>query len=126
MPNILYIDGSKNLREYSIEFLKLREFNVVSAADGEEGIACIKEKEDLDLIICAADLPDMSGLDMLKEIRALDDERYQTLPFILTTFKVVPEMQEAATALGIHGFLVHKPFDAEKLRQEISKILDNK
>jgi two-component system response regulator PhoP len=66
---LLVVEDDKALRESLVEQLKQAGFNVDAAADGEEGLYCGREYA-VDLAIIDLGLPKISGLDLIKKLRA--------------------------------------------------------
>jgi two-component system chemotaxis response regulator CheY len=62
----------------------------------------------------------MTGLDLLKEVRA--DARLKHLPFIMITAESKTENVVAAKQAGVSNYIV-KPFNAETLRQKLVTVL---
>ena len=62
----------------------------------------------------------MTGLDLLKEVRA--DARLKDLPFIMITAESKTENVVAAKQAGVSNYIV-KPFNAETLREKIEKVM---
>jgi two-component system chemotaxis response regulator CheY len=62
----------------------------------------------------------MTGLDLLKEVRA--DARLKNTPFIMITAESKTENVVAAKQAGVSNYIV-KPFNAETLREKIEKVL---
>jgi len=62
----------------------------------------------------------MTGLDLLKEVRA--DARLRHIPFIMVTAESKTENVIAAKQAGVSNYIV-KPFNAETLRDKIEKVL---
>ena len=62
----------------------------------------------------------MTGLDLLKEVRA--DVRLKDLPFIMITAESKTENVVAAKQAGVSNYIV-KPFNAETLREKIEKVM---
>jgi two-component system chemotaxis response regulator CheY len=62
----------------------------------------------------------MTGLDLLKEVRA--DPRLKNTPFIMITAESKTENVTAAKQAGVSNYIV-KPFNAETLREKIEKVM---
>jgi two-component system chemotaxis response regulator CheY len=62
----------------------------------------------------------MTGLDLLKEVRA--DARLKNLPFIMVTAESKTENVIAAKQAGVSNYIV-KPFNADTLKDKIEKVL---
>ena len=63
----------------------------------------------------------MSGLDLLKEVRA--DDNLKTLPVLMVTAEAKRDQIVAAAQAGVNGYVV-KPFTAAVLKEKIEKIFE--
>ena len=69
MPEkILVVDDSADTREMMAKLLELEAFDVVTAEDGRIGLR-VADQELPDLIITDINMPNMSGIEMIKELR---------------------------------------------------------
>ena len=121
--NILYIEDEKNIRLNIKKTLELFCENVFDA----ENILNAKEiltKQRIDIIISDINLPDMSGIDFVKEIRIRD----KTIPIILLSAYTEKEFLLEATKLKLVDYLT-KPINFKDLNNALQKcveeILDN-
>jgi two-component system chemotaxis response regulator CheY len=100
--------------------LKQLEFNNVDeAVDGQEALAKLRAGN-FGLVISDWNMVPMTGLDLLKEVRA--DQRLKDMPFIMITAESKTENVVAAKQAGVSNYIV-KPFNAETLREKIEKVL---
>ncbi|MFN8981509.1 MAG: response regulator, partial [Alphaproteobacteria bacterium] len=93
--------------------------NVDEAVDGQEALAKLRAGN-FGLVISDWNMAPMTGLDLLKEVRA--DQRLQNMPFIMITAESKTENVVAAKQAGVSNYIV-KPFNAETLREKIEKVL---
>ena len=121
--NILYIEDEKNIRLNIKKTLELFCENVLDA----ENILNAKEiltTSRIDIIISDINLPDMSGIDFVKEIRISD----KTIPIILLSAYTDKEFLLEATKLKLVDYLT-KPINFKDLNNALQKcveeILDN-
>ena len=121
--NILYIEDEKNIRLNIKKTLELFCENVFDA----ENILNAKEiltTSRIDIIISDINLPDMSGIDFVKEIRISD----KTIPIILLSAYTDKEFLLEATKLKLVDYLT-KPVDFKSLNNAlqncVNEILDN-
>ena len=117
---ILVVDDFQTMRRIIINLLRQLGFtNVVEAQDGR--IALEKVKDDkIDLVISDWNMPNMTGLEFLKEVRA--SEQYKDLPFIMVTAEGKKENVIAAVQAGVNNYIV-KPFNAATLKEKLSKVI---
>jgi len=100
--------------------LKQLEFdNVEEATDGQEALSKLRTGN-FGLVISDWNMAPMTGLDLLKEVRA--DARLKETPFIMITAESKTENVVAAKQAGVSNYIV-KPFNAETLREKIEKVL---
>lgn len=87
---VLVIDNEEDIREILRERLEAREYRVLTAESGEEGLEAIA-KEEPDLIFLDLKMPEMDGLEVLRKLP--DPDR---LPVIMiTAYGSVEEAVEA-------------------------------
>lgn len=117
---ILVVDDFHTMRRIVINLLKQLGFsNVVEASDGKEALDKVKEDR-IDLVISDWNMPNMTGIDFLKELRA--DEKYKSLPFIMVTAEGKKENVIAAVHAGVSNYVV-KPFNAATLKEKLIKVV---
>ncbi|MDB5377144.1 MAG: response regulator [Rubritepida sp.] len=118
--NVLIVDDYKTMLRIIRNLLKQLEFdNVEEATDGAEALAKLRAGN-FGLVISDWNMEPMTGLDLLKEVRA--DIRLKHLPFIMITAESKTENVIAAKQAGVSNYIV-KPFNAETLREKIEKVL---
>ena len=118
--NILIVDDYKTMLRIIRNLLRQLEFNnVEEATDGAEALAKLRGGQ-FGLVISDWNMQPMTGLDLLKEVRA--DTRLKDTPFIMITAESKTENVVAAKAAGVSNYIV-KPFNAETLREKIEKVL---
>ncbi|TXT38421.1 MAG: cheY-7 [Comamonadaceae bacterium] len=74
----------------------------------------------IDVVLCDWNMPVMSGLDLLKIVRA--DPRLVKLPFLMITAEAERQRIEEVIHAGVSGLLV-KPYNAGNLRNRLEKVL---
>ena len=121
--NILYIEDEENIRENVKKVLQLLCENVYDI-ESVDNAKQILENKRIDIIISDINLPTISGLDFVKEIREYD----KTIPIILLSAYTETKYLLAATKLKLIDYLT-KPIDFKTLHEALLKsvqdILDN-
>ena len=118
--NVLIVDDYRTMLRIIRNLLKQLEFNNVDeAVDGQEALAKLRAGN-FGLVISDWNMAPMTGLDLLKEVRA--DQRLKNRPFIMNTAESKTENVVAAKQAGVSNYIV-KPFNAETLREKIEKVL---
>jgi two-component system response regulator (stage 0 sporulation protein F) len=87
---------------------------VCSATDGEDGLAKVATSEPYDIIITDHKMPRMTGLEMVRKLRA---RNYSGKVVVLSAFLNEATVQEYR-ALGV-DLMLDKPFDMDELRHAI-------
>ena len=119
MP-ILIVDDYKTMLRIIRNLLKQLGFeNVDEATDGSNALSKLRDK-DYGLIISDWNMEPMTGLQLLKEVRA--DERMNAMPFIMITAESKSENVISAKEAGVSNYIV-KPFNAETLKSKISAVM---
>lgn len=117
---VLIVDDYKTMLRIIRNLLKQLEFdNVEEATDGQEALQKLRAGN-FGLVISDWNMAPMTGLDLLKEVRA--DARLKATPFIMITAESKTENVVAAKQAGVSNYIV-KPFNAETLREKIEKVL---
>ena len=118
--NVLIVDDYRTMLRIIRNLLKQLDFNNVDeAVDGQEALAKLRAGN-FGLVISDWNMVPMTGLDLLKEVRA--DQRLKDMPFIMITAESKTENVVAAKQAGVSNYIV-KPFNAETLREKIEKVL---
>lgn len=118
---ILVVDDSVSIRTSIIYILKQEGYDLVEAEDGVDGLAKAKAEADhFGLIITDINMPNMDGIQFIKELRQTEGYKYTAI-IALTTENQESKMQEGKAA-GATGWIV-KPFTAEKLLAVVKKII---
>ena len=117
--SILTVDDSASLRMAIRIALTGAGYSVTEAGDGVEGLARAAEAK-FDLIVTDLNMPNMDGLTMIKELRALP--AYCGTPIIFLTTESDADMKAQARSAGATGWLV-KPFVPDQLVKVARKVL---
>ena len=116
---ILSVDDFSTMRRILKTLLAQLGFvNVLEADDGVAALEVLK-KEKVDFVISDWNMPQMTGLELLKAIRS--DEVLKETPFLMVTAEAEKSNIVAAVQAGVNNYIV-KPFTAEVLQQKIDKI----
>lgn len=116
---ILYIDDEIiNLTNFVHTFG--REYELLTAANGEQALALLKEKGPVNLVIADQRMPGITGIDVLYNIRELYPD---TIRMVLTAFTETNDLIDAINRGHVFRYIV-KPWDENELRQAIKHALD--
>lgn len=111
MPKLLIVDDEADIREFAKRFFTKRGIDVTTAAGGREALEIIG-RERPDLVLLDVRMEEMTGVEVLKELRDKQDET----KVVMVSGVNDEEIVSAAKSLGVRGF-VHKPLVLEELEK---------
>lgn len=118
--NVLVVDDYKSMIRIVRGLLnQLGFYNVDEALDGPTALALIRSKT-YGLVLSDWNMQPMTGLELLKEVRA--EERTRTLPFVMVTAEAKAENVVAARQAGVNNYVI-KPFTLAVLKQKLTTVL---
>ncbi|CAK0775227.1 two-component system, chemotaxis family, chemotaxis protein CheY [Gammaproteobacteria bacterium] len=120
MVSILAVDDSASMRQMVSFTLKGGGYEVVEAVDGMDALKIAKTRK-VDLVITDVNMPQMDGIQLIKELRSLPDYRFT--PLLMLTTESSPEKKQQGKAAGATGWIV-KPFNPDQLLGTIRKVLN--
>lgn len=116
---ILVVDDFSTMRRIIRNLLKeLNYLNVEEADDGTTALAKLKNDR-FEFVISDWNMPNMTGIDLLRAIRA--DVNLKYLPVLMVTAESKQENVIEAVQAGVNNYIV-KPFTAVTLKEKIDKI----
>jgi len=114
---ILVVDDSKLIHKM-FEVL-LRQFSLIHAHDGLEALQCLGTHSEIDLILLDINMPKMSGLEFLAQIKG--DTVFQQIPVVI----ISTEGKEEDTIRGLEAgaaAYIKKPFGNQELLEVIQRL----
>jgi two-component system chemotaxis response regulator CheY len=120
---VLVVDDFATMRKIVRNILKQIGFeDITEAEDGNVALRVIKS-ESVGLVVTDWNMPNMNGLDLLREIRGNPDTA--GLPVLMVTAEGLKENVMDAVKAGVNNYVV-KPFTAEVLQEKIETIFRKK
>jgi CheY-like chemotaxis protein len=117
---ILIIDDEQVARQLGLLTLANLGYQVLLAADGEEGLSVFKQLRDsINMIVLDLTMPGLSGQDVLMEIALLGGQ----VPILLTSGYDQSSVGDVGGGKYLTGFL-QKPYTPEQLSRAVREILD--
>ncbi len=115
---VLIVDDMLTMRKIVSKACKDIGFtDLTEAADGQLGWDQLNSAEPpIGLVISDWNMPNCSGLDLLKRVRA--DSRFKSIPFVLLTAESESHQVAEAVKSGVDNYIV-KPFTADTLKQKL-------
>jgi two-component system chemotaxis response regulator CheY len=114
--SILLIDDQHAVRTIVTRMLREAGFaKVYQVKDGQDAIRFFDEMPGkVNFVICDWMMPGMTGLELLRQLRATDTD----VTFLMMTAKSDAESVRAAATAGVNGYIV-KPFTRDQLFQKV-------
>ena len=116
-PRILVADDEESIREFLEIMLKKEGYDVVCVEDGQKALEVMK-KRNIDLIISDLQMPNMTGIELLREVK---DQSSNILFMLITAFGTTESAVEAMK-LGAYDYIT-KPFKIDEVRIVIANAL---
>jgi two-component system chemotaxis response regulator CheY len=116
---ILVVDDSKAMRMIVLRALRQAGFGEATMIEAEDGVGGLEKvrSERPDLILSDWNMPNLSGIEFLRELRASGD----ATTFGFVTSESTPAMREQAIAAGA-AFLIAKPFTPDSFEEILSGV----
>ncbi|MBL4762584.1 MAG: response regulator [Gammaproteobacteria bacterium] len=119
MASILAVDDSASMRQMVTFTLKNAGHDVTEAEDGVQALGIAKGKS-FDLVITDVNMPNMDGITLIKELRALP--AFKFTPMLMLTTESSGDKKTQGKAAGATGWIV-KPFNPDQLIATVTKVL---
>ena len=117
---VLVVDDYPLTRDMVKAILRQLGFqNIVGAEDGAVALQLIRD-ERFGLVICDWNMPRLSGLSVLREVRSHDRDKH--LPFLMLTAEAYKENVVEALKAGVSDYVV-KPFTSQTLGEKVARVL---
>jgi len=116
-PVILIVDDEERIRKLLKDYLKMKGFEIVEAADGEEAIEKFFGKTRISLVLLDVMMPKMNGWEVLKTIR-----ESSKVPVIMLTARDEEADELQGFSLGADEY-IGKPFSPKVLAARIEAVL---
>ena len=114
---ILVVDDEARMRKLVKDFLQVKGFSVVEAANGEEAVDIFFAQKDIALILLDVMMPKMDGWEVCKAIR-----QYSQVPIIMLTARSEERDELQGFSLGVDEY-ISKPFSPKILVARVEAIL---
>ncbi|WGW01532.1 response regulator [Vibrio sp. YMD68] len=116
---ILIVDDSESLRQVVSIALGGAGYEILEAKDGVDGLKKLNGVR-VHLIISDVNMPNMDGIDFVKQVKTLD--KYKFTPIIMLTTENQEYLKEESRKAGAKAWMV-KPFKPDQMLQAVSKLL---
>ena len=117
---VVIVDDYTTMLRILRNLLRQLEINNVEEANDGDTAYLLMQKNPPDLVISDWNMVPVTGLDLLRKVRA--DAQLKHIPFIMVTAESKTENVVAAKQAGVSNYIV-KPFNADTLRAKIASVL---
>lgn len=115
---IMTVDDSSSVRQMVGFTLKDAGYEVVEAVDGRDALGKLSGK--LDMIITDLNMPNMDGIELIRQVRGLPE--YKFVPIIMLTTESQAGKKQEGKEAGATGWIV-KPFKPDQLLAVVKKVV---
>lgn len=120
--SVLIVDDSSVMRkiiERSLRQAGLDLEKVIEADNGADALNLVSANA-VDLIFSDVNMPEMDGLEFLRQVRGI--EKAKSIPILMITTEGSEQKVVEAITLGAKGY-IRKPFSAEQMRAQVTQLL---
>ena len=121
MPNVLIVDDSETVRTQLRNDLANEGYATFEASNGLEGLEILAGNvNQIDLIFCDINMPEMDGLTMCREVHK--DPLLNRIPIFMLTTQTSSEMKAEGKEAGVIAWII-KPYEKRKVLGGVAKVL---
>lgn len=119
-PSVIFVDDDPDIRPVMEQTLTLEDLPVACFGEGASALGSISPAF-AGVVLCDYNMPGMDGLELLKRVRAIDED----IPVILLTGQGDISTAVTAMQLGAYDF-IEKPFDHDELLELLGHALEKR
>ena len=117
MKKLLIVDDENNIRDIVKKYAQFEGYECYEVGNGLEAIDIMKKKEDIDLVIMDAMMPELDGFSACKEIR-----KFSNVPILMLSARGEEYDRIHGFEIGVDDYVV-KPFSPKELMMRVAAIL---
>lgn len=120
---LLIVDDSATMRKIVMRTVKMSGLDFDRTEEAGNGVEALEKLGDnsVDIMLCDVNMPEMSGTELVKEVRKLPD--CENTKIIMVSTESSQELIDGVMADGANGFIT-KPFTPEKFQEELSPFMN--
>jgi CheY-like chemotaxis protein len=118
------VDDNEINIETVVDYLGAKNFNVISARSGVDFLARVPQLHP-DIVLMDIQMPEMDGLEAIRRLRAMQDQRLASVPVVALTALAMPGDRELCIEAGADEY-VTKPFRLKEINELILQMLEDK
>lgn len=117
---VLVVEDSVGVRELERSILEAAGYDVVTAVDGLDGAARLRE-DPVDLVVSDVEMPGLDGFSLTRTIRRTP--RWEQVPVVIMTSRGDPADQQAGLEAGADAYLLKSAFDQAELVDTVRRLV---
>jgi two-component system chemotaxis response regulator CheY len=119
----MIVDDSATMRKIIIRTVRMSGLDFERTEEAGNGVEALEKLSDgpVDIMLCDINMPEMSGTELVKEVRKLSD--CENSKIIMVSTESSQELIDGVIADGANGFIT-KPFTPEKFQEELSPFMN--
>ncbi|MCH8326954.1 MAG: response regulator [Candidatus Marinimicrobia bacterium] len=117
---VLIADDSSTVRKFVSFSLSAQNLEVITAVDGMDALEKVSQAARVDLVIVDLNMPNMDGFEFIENLRK--SETHKDVPIIILSSERSEEAKQRGKDVGADIYL-EKPFDADRIKYQVSKYL---
>ncbi len=120
---LLVVDDSATMRKIVMRTVKMSGLDFDKTEEAGNGVEALEKLDEgpVDIMLCDVNMPEMSGTELVKEVRKLSD--CENTKIIMVSTESSQELIDSVIADGANGFIT-KPFTPEKFQEELSPFMN--
>ena len=119
---VLVVDDFSTMRKVIIHTIREIGFQIENIAEAQNGIRALEKmkQQKFDFIISDWSMPEMTGIELLKEIRA-SNTYFRKIPFLMVTAESDKGKVIEAVRSGVSNYII-KPFSPKTLEEKLKRV----
>ncbi len=121
--SLMIVDDSATMRKIVMRTVRMSGLEFDRTEEAENGVEALEKLGNgpVDIMLCDVNMPEMSGIELVKEVRKLPD--FENTKIIMVSTESSQELIDGVIADGANGFIT-KPFTPEKFQEELSPFMN--
>ncbi len=120
---LMIVDDSATMRKIVMRTVKMSGLDFDRTEEAANGVEALEKLGDgpVDIMLCDINMPEMSGTELVKEVRKLP--ACESTKIIMVSTESSQELIDGIMADGANGFIT-KPFTPEKFQEELAPFMN--
>ncbi|RKY09362.1 MAG: response regulator [Planctomycetota bacterium] len=121
--SLLIVDDSATMRKIVMRTIRMSGLDFETTEEAGNGVEALEKLSagPVDIMLCDVNMPEMSGTELVKEVRKLSD--CENTKIIMVSTESSQELIDGVIADGANGFIT-KPFTPEKFQEKLSPFMN--